>query len=320
MRPHRAPKPILAILSVIALTALACGLFKPLNPGQMVGSGTASGSGVASGPDTSFVSDPAFLYFATSESIERIRLDGSGRQKIFSGEYLEVQDVSPDGKLFLITDSNTNLYVGEAATGRMSRVPSLDRRTSAASFSPDGRTIAAVRHSDFSQKQSQWQDDDTLFLVDTASQQARILPPVTSFYPISIRWGQDGSGVWLGFAFGEGFQWVDLAGETRSALDQPPVPVRENLPPKPECPAKLDTAENGSVLTISDSACSRPLLRVVGRERAVGDLSADFGHYAFSPTCEYVVFNRVNDIWVAQVSSGKSGPLIERADWLFFGE
>jgi dipeptidyl aminopeptidase/acylaminoacyl peptidase len=277
-------------------------------------------------PDVTFVTEKAALIVAAPDGIRRVAIDGTSSTKLF-GTFahrdvpaVTVVDVTPDFKTYLLSDSNTNLYVGDATTGATWEVTQLRKRLSAAAFSPDGRKIAATRHADFDTRQSSWRDDDTVFVIDVATRQVEELPRATANWPTKIQWSADGSALWLTFAWEKGHQWLTLADRTRTdvAGAKPPAPLRADPRSPPVCPQQLVESKQPQ-LSISDdpNKPARVLVRLEGRERGFHDYLADFSHAAMTPACKYVVFEHRNKVWISDLQGAAIGPIVSGA-WLFF--
>lgn len=277
--------------------------------------GTLAGAG----PDTRFASDPARVVVKTERGIEEIGLDGSGQALLFAGSF-RVLDVSPDRAMYLLSDGETNLLVGDRRSGATRRVTALDRRMSAASFSPDGKTIAAVRHADFSLPQASWKDDDSVFLIDTATLAVDTIPPSSDDWPASVRWSTDGKALWLPIHHERPAQWITLASRARTHPGPtPPSPVMAPPFAPPSCPAQLVSGRESTELSVKDTPSDPPrvLVRLVGRKRGFHDYQDDFNHLALAPRCDLALFENERRTWVVDVKSGAFGPLIE-GSWLFF--
>ena len=275
---------------------------------------------VGAGKDVRFVSERATLLVSAVDGIRRVELDGSGSRLIFPGHHA-IEDVSSDFRIFVLSDSETNLLIGDASTGAMRRVPQLDKRASAAGLSPDGTRVAVSRHSDYDLPQSQWKESDAIFLVDVATLAVEEIPGQTNNWPTRIEWAADGSALWLSMAWEKPSQWLTLGDKRRqNGLTSPPADLRvDPRHPKKPCPQTLDTPKWESTVTITDGpgASPRVLARLEGRERGFHDYQADFSKAAMTPACRYVVFEHRSKVWVADAAGGKFGPLVD-GDWLFF--
>jgi dipeptidyl aminopeptidase/acylaminoacyl peptidase len=299
------------------------------SPGQVVGRQ----------PDLHFVTEKATLFFAAGGGIERIDIDGTDRRVVFPRHDetgVHFLDVSPDFRTFLLEDSSTDLLVGDVATGSVRHVAALANRTSTARFSPDGRRIAAARHSDYHRSGSK--EDDTLYLVDTATLATQKIAQVTANWPTTIRWAADGSGLWVEMAWNAPPQWVTLADSHRHhGLTSAPVPIQDlRRPKRATCTERavsdgrqttlrmVPVTEDGGGSELDAPDAGRVIVELQGRERGFHDYQPDFYDPMLSPGCSYVVFGMRGDIWVADATAtsaanGAAAPLVAGgASALFF--
>jgi hypothetical protein len=286
-------------------------------------SGCPTGApGVLSGAvnDARFVSERATLVYAAKDGLRRISLDGTSSQLIFAGA-AAVLDVTPDFQTFVLTDSDTNLLIGHASTGRLTAVRPLAGRLSSAALSPDGKRIAASRHADFSLPQAQWVDDDGIFLVDIETGLVTTIAPSGHDWPTKVAWAADGQALWLSMAFEKPSQWLTLADRSRDAgLTRPPAPLREDPRAPAKCAQTFDGPTRDPVLRIIDQpgAAPRTIARLVGRKRGFHDYSPDFDDVRLSPQCRYALFHfHDRRTWIVDVRGGPIGPVADGCP-LFF--
>jgi hypothetical protein len=300
----------LHIALVLLAAGAAPGCWCAGSPGVLAGAGT----------DARFVSERSILVASTSRGLERMALDGSGARVLFTGHH-SVLDTSPDFRTYLLSDSETNLLIGDATTGAMRSVPAVAKRVTAAALSPDGKRVAAVRHADFSLPQSSWTDDDSVFLIDVATLATTVIPPSTKHWPGSVEWSDDGSALWITMNHGNPPQWLTLAdGKRHTGHASPPAALHGHTRVRsPKCPQTLVADKWSTELSIVDApgAPPRVLVRLVGRKRGFHDYQADFFDPVLSPACKYVLFGHKRNIWVADAKTGALGPLVE-GDLLFF--
>jgi len=278
-------------------------------------------------PNAAFVTEQTELYISAPDGIRRISLDGTRSTKVFAKlphadvPKVTVVDLSLDHKRWLLSDSDTNLWIGDAATGNTVEIKELHHRMSAAAISPDGKMIAATRHSDYSGFGNK-PNDDAIYLIDIATRKVDVIPAQTHDWPVKIEWSSDGSALWLTMAWEQGFQWVTLADRARTSHphgNPPPVqkPLRDNPKQSPVCPQQLVHSEDPELRIVEDpQKPARVLVRIEGRERGFHDHLPDFSHEAMTPSCKYVVFEHAQKIWVSDLS-GVVAP-IASGDWLFF--
>jgi hypothetical protein len=298
--------PVGGALIVLVLVALACSL-DTANPGVIANAEA----------DTRFVGEPSQLIFHSPQGIERVRLDGGDRKMLFPDPGLHVEDVSSDWSMFLLGNPDTELMIGDLSSGNLRKVVQLDRRAGDAVFSPDGNTIAATWHADFSKPQAEWKDDDTIFLIDVDTLAIKILPPSRTEQPLSIRWSADGFYLWaiMPPEVGVG-QWISPADGKRQEMKDPLGPLHSPFV-EPDCPGKLEIIDEGTAIRLTDETGDRILVSEEGRQRGLHDYLDDFRHVSFTPSCSAVIFDRFGEIWVVEIESGRAGVLVE-GDWLFF--
>ena len=306
--PHRSILllPVWGAIFSLVFAALACSL-DTSNPGVITNAEA----------DTRYVGESSQLIFHSSQGIERIRLDGGDRKMLFPDPGLHIEDVSSDWSMFLIGNPDTELMIGDVSSGKLRKIVQLDQRAGDAVFSPDGSTIAATWHADFSLPQAEWKDDDTIYLIDVDTLAIKILPPTRTEQPLSIRWSADGFSLWVVMPPDVGVdQWITLVDGKRQEVNDPIGPLHSPFV-EPDCPGKLEVIDDGTAIRLSDETGDHILVREEGRERGFHDYLDDFRHVSFTPSCSAVIFDRFGEIWVVEIESGRAGVLAE-GDWLFF--
>ena len=299
----------LGLAAIVTLASTGSGCFCAGSPGVLVGAGR----------DARFVTERAEMLIAAGDGIRRIAIDGSGSRLLFRGP-VSIQDVGADFRTFVLSDSDTNLLIGDAATGGLVPVPELAGRLSSAALSPDGARIAASRHSDFSLPQSRWVDDDAIFVVDVATLAVTTIPASSNDWPTKVAWSADGKALWLTMAFGKPSQWLTLAdGARKSGLAAPPEGLRTDPRARSKCQQSLEADRWKPELRITDDSGAPPrvLARLEGRERGFHDYQPDFSNAMLSPACRYALFHYDRRIWAVDVRGGPLGPVAE-GDVLFF--
>jgi dipeptidyl aminopeptidase/acylaminoacyl peptidase len=294
----------------LALLALALAL-------ALASCGGSRGTILNAEPNTKFVTEKAPLYYYGGDGLHQVDLDGSGDRVVFSTTTgLNIMDLSDDMRVFAWTDSDTNAYLGDVASGSVRRIPAVDRRASQVAFSPDGRTLAVSRHSDFSLPQAQWTDDDTLYFVDVATLAVTTLAPVSAHWPTRLRWTADGKWLELGMAFEKPTEWVSM--ETHAHSPAPagtPEMWRSRWHRRSTtCQARLEAEQWGTEVRILEPGKpARALVTEVGRERGFHDYRPDFHEPMFTPGCANVIFDFNGVLWLASVETGRNGPLVHGA-------
>lgn len=281
-------------------------------------------------PDASFVTEKSAMTVRTSAGIERVMLDGSGRTTVFarpSGKssvgtphQWHVQAISPDFSVWALGNSDTEIFVGDYATGTTRQVTAVGNRASAAAFSPDNKRLALGRHSDFSVSGSK--DDDTLYIVDVATLATVTLAPATDHWPSTITWSDDGKALWVTMNHGQPSQWVTLpdpAKGTKESRDlglsapKGKLAPRSPLSQQVACGGKTVVAERWEpeVRVVDTADAGTVVARLDGRKRGFHDYLPDFSEVTWSPGCGYVIFSYDNRLWAVPAGGGNPGPIIE---------
>lgn len=299
---------VLAILLTVSITCmiLACG----------------GSPGVISDPiepSATFVEEEGWLYAQSAAGAERMRLDGSERELLWRAAY-HAETAMADGSLFVLGDSQTNLYL--YAPGRDARprqIHALDGRASAVALSPDGATLAASRHADYSAPQTQWSEseDDAIYLIDTSSGEVEVLPARREGWILQLRWPEPetltmsfrpkAGGVLdapytLDLASGElsegGWEGID-----RSWRHERAVCGGEQLGADDQGiylePAGTTRAGEGR----------RYLIHLKGKKRGFHDYLPPFSLYTFTPSCAHLLFIYEDTLYIHQLATHKTAAL-----------
>jgi len=303
-----------ALLLMLVLSLFGCGAC-----------GGSPGTLAAARPDATFVKEAGAMFVMTQAGIERVAFDGSARKVVFArpgtmssvGTSMQwhVLDISADFATWVLGDDDTNVFVGDMATGAVREVKAAARRASGATLSPDGKRLAIARHSDFSVKGAK--DDDTLYVVDVASLATTTLGPTTDHWPSKITWSADAKALWVEMNFGTPSQWVTLpdpqggAAEKReSGLSAPPAALG---PPSPlrrpvACKKGVEADRWEPVVRVLDPPAA-PLVvaHIDGRKRGFHDYVPDFSEVTWTPSCGYVMFAYEGSVWAVK-GDGSVGP------------
>jgi len=286
----------------------------------------APGHIVESRADTKFVSERSPLVVHTVRGIERLAIDGSERKVMFARRPESgwgVLDVAPDFGAFLLQTSDTELFVGDVATGAVRAVPAPGHRVSTARFSPDGKRFAVARHSDY--KIQGGKEDDTIYIVDTATLATEEIAPATESWPSHLRWAVDSSGIWVEMNWSAAPQWISLPDKVRhQGMAKQPIPLDDVRRPRPTaCPQRAVSGKWDSTIRVLEPADDpdgggRVVVELRGRKRGFHDYQADFHGPTFTPSCGYVVFGFHGAVWIADARGGAAAPLLDGAEALFF--
>jgi len=251
-----------------------------------------------------------------ADGLCRVGLDGANLQILVPRPY-HILDISDDGSWLLLGDPDTNLYIARGDGSDIRDIPQLAGRVGDAEFSPDGTTVAAVRHADFSRPQHKWVDDDELFLVDVETAAVTSIGKTVDDMVVNLRWTPDGRRVFLDMMdTPDQLVTVDTGQRSYGA-----APTNLRVSPafdRPTyCPTTGDQlqeigfgADEGLTL-VSASGEERTLISISGRERGFHDHMPTVSTYYFTDTCEYVVFDLHESVWVVDVATGQVGPITE---------
>jgi len=304
--------------------------------------GCAGSSGVIldARPSPSFVTERAFFYGIGAKGIERASIDGTERKLVFASPPeggLHVIDTTADQRMFLIGNSNTDLLVGDVATGVMRPVDVVKNRMSTASFSPDGKRFAVARHSDYSVPQGTSKEDDTIWIVDTATLAATEIPKSSESWPARIDWAEDQSGLHVRMNWEGTPQWISLPDMVRHPGVANP-PAKMVLPPRnprPTCPVTPVTARWGTTIRLVATSAldggsphretaqdlekmqGTTVVTLEGRKRGFHDYMDDFYEVTMTPACNYVLFQHEGGVWIADAKGGATA-ITYPGGFLFF--
>ncbi|HSD88979.1 MAG TPA: hypothetical protein VLB44_15735 [Kofleriaceae bacterium] len=263
-------------------------------------------------PLADFVTDKDPMLVDTGGGgLVRIRLDGSERQPIAPAKYHLIAKTS-DGGVLAFEDSDTNLYILDRSSTTPRRVPELDHRTGEAALRPDGAVLAATKHADFSQPQSQWHDteDDTVYLVDTKTLAVDVIPKARFELVTRLMWAPDGRSIYQGM-FGFDTLQLDLATRTRTKVEWP---ANFAVQARDRCGGahiEMRGWKGDQGFDVVDAkGSSRHVVTIEGRSRGFHDYLATIDSAAFTRSCKYIVFTYEHSVWVADVATGTVGHLI----------
>lgn len=247
----------------------------------------------------------------------RVALDGSSVTLLFDPSYYLI-DMTDDGTRVLLGDQDTNLFVANSDGTDIRRIQTLDDRTGDAAFSPDGSQIAAVRHADFSLPQRKWVDDDAVFLIDVATLQYQVIPKSADELVTGLHWEASGQAVQLRL-FSHRSHRVLLPGGQRTPLPAFATPLRAqpNWDRPTVCPATGDQivekgwqGDEGLEITTS-TGNTTDLVVITGRERGGHDHMPTIDNPYFTPSCDHVVFDFGESVWVVDRATGEVGPITQ---------
>jgi hypothetical protein len=268
--------------------------------------------------DLSFVDDDQVIFYSpgvNSQGAVRINIDGTDQVE-YVPDTVRIRDVTADGALWVLGDSNNQLYTIQSPGEEPRRVEFFDGRVSSTSISPDHQTIAVTLHADYSLPQEQQANsvDDTVYLVDADTHEVEIIDNWTDKWVHSIFWLDDGRSLYLELENQENYI-LDLDTAERTQVDGRPDEINDRIPPSPTtCEAmgaELTSGDAGIELYYPDEGRTEELVGIEGRERGFHDYFATIDQLFFTQSCNSVVFVYDRAIWVVDVESKIVGHLAD---------
>jgi hypothetical protein len=284
--------------------------------------GCASKPGTIKGamPDARFVESPErrFAYSEQDKSWSIIGLDGRTHRQLFTGVY-SIEDISNDGKTFVLSNSHTDLFIATERGRVIREVPEFHGRLGVAAITPDGKHVALTRHADFDLPQSQWVEDDSVYLLDTQTLESR---QVAKY----IHRNQGAFGIaWLDdehvriSLFSGPYQKINTkTGEVEIFTEEDPLKTSNRwlaiTRERKDCGVKIQKrgwgADEGLDIVLKDNTSKR-LVIVEGRKRGFHDYQNTISVGTFTKDCRYLTFGFGGRLWVVEVDTGKVGPVTQ---------
>lgn len=280
-------------------------------------------------PDTSFVesSEQRYLFSEELGGWVVIGLNGRIHRRLFAVE-LHIEDVSADGQTFVLRNTNTDLFIATNGGRTIRAVPEFQGLLGAVGISPDGRLVAATKHADFDLPQSQWVDDERLYLIDVTSLQVSEVGRfvvISGHTPFNLAWLDDHR-VLLWLAGGD--QQIDVRTGEREVL---PSGWDQLHGSQRWLTAHEDRAGCGMEIRVPDASNGiggidivRPgegptrLVVIEGARPPHPHESSDgIDDVKFTRDCKYVTFNFHLSLWVAEIASGRVGPILQSRHMTF---
>lgn len=291
----------LSLLSLVfTLLAVGCGG----SPGTLANPLESSAS---------FVSEQDWLYVLDPQSgIYRMQLNGTQSELIVPSGY-SIQTQRGDGQLFVLGDSNTNLFIFDRSSmDTPHRVTELDNRASAVALSPDGMRVAASRHADFDLPQSEWDstEDDTLYIIDLTTLEVEVLPPTRGGWVLSMRWNDPDRILLLwrppGAVSDEALE-LDLSTGARTPATWTWGPIGPTQA-STECGGRKLIADDTGIASTNGSSTTQHIT-LEGRERGFHDYQESFSPVLFTPSCAYLIFGFQKNLYIHELATGKTAKL-----------
>lgn len=281
-------------------------------------------------PDTSFVESPEqrYLFSEARGGWLMIGLNGRIHRRLFDVEY-HIEDISSDGQTFVLRNTDTDLFIARDGGGEIREVPEFRGLLGEAGLSPDGRFVAATKHPDFHQPQSQWVEDDRLYLIDATSLRIREVGrfDVTGgVSPFNVAWPDDRT-VRLGFYYGP-YQQFDMRTGGREVFprDQDPLHRSRRWMAAHEDPADCgleirvpDLREGkGGIDVVRPGEPPRRLVEIAGaRPPHPHEYGDSISNPSFTRDCRYITFSFHSELWVVEIASGRVGPILPDRHMVF---
>src|SRR5690554_1901930 len=261
--------------------------------------------------DLSFVADDDLVYVHHQGGLDQIRVNGTDAQEVYASGY-SYQDVAPDLSFWVLGDSETNLYLLDAPGQAPQRIAELNGRASAVAIRPDSGLIAATRHADFDLPQSQYRDDDAIYLIEPSTLEVTILPATSDEWLFQLFWSKDGTKL-----YGAGHDHTYRIDPATNARERIEVIPHDDIVRRP---LTRDTCEVNGERLISDDegidllypdGTTEDLVTIQGRERGFHDYQSTVSSVSFTRSCDYAVFTFDGSVWVVEVATKIVGKLRE---------
>ena len=182
--------------------------------------------------------DDAAVYVRNSSGLFRVRIDGT-REEQLAGPRYAVKAMSADGMVFVLSDSDTNLFVLHLGHDNVPREnKAFAKRLGGVAISPDGELYAASRHADYDQPQAQWSktENDRVEVFDAVTDERVLdIPATGNTHPAMLWWSNDGERIYVNTF--SAWEVIDVATGERSSLDQRPDDIFANLSRPTVCDA-----------------------------------------------------------------------------------
>ena len=284
--------------------------------------GCASKPGIIKGamPSARFVEIPEriYAYSKKDNSWSIIGLDGKTHRQLFTGAY-SIEDISSDGQTFVLSNSHTDLFIGTERGRVIREVPEFHGRLGVAAITPDGKHVALTRHADFDFPQSQWVEDDSVYLLETQTLEYK---EVAKY----VRKNQGAFGiVWLDDEhirinlFSGPYQKINTkTGEVQIFTEEDPLNTSNRwltiTGERKDCEVKIQKrgwgADEGLDIVLKDNTSKR-LIIVEGRKRGFHDYQNTISVGTFTKDCRYLTFEFEGGKWIVEVDTGKVGPITQ---------
>lgn len=296
----------------------------------LAGCGGPPGYIVNALPDTSFVESPEQRYLFSEEQGGwlMIGLNGQIHRRLFGVEY-HIKDISSDGQTLVLRNTDTDLFIARDGGREIREVPEFRGRLGNVGLSPDGRFVAATKHADYRQPQSEWVDDERLYLIDAATLRVR---EVGRFEvpdgrpPLNLVWPDDHH-VLLTFFSGRGEQ-IDVRTGDREVfpdgLDRLHRSQRWMAFPEDRAGCGMEIrvpdlrAGKGGIDVVRPGEPPRRLVKIEGalppHPHRLGD---GISNPSFTRDCRYITFDFHSELWVAEIASGRVGPILPDRHFVF---
>lgn len=280
-------------------------------------------------PDASFVTVDHSLNVHTLEGqLVEMTLMGERGDMVTHTPY-HIMAATPDGGLLVLGNSNTDLFMStRGASDSLHEVKAVHGRASGVAISPDGRTVAVSLHSDYNKptKMGPEHTDDTIYLVDVATRDVRVLPATRKGWAMMLFWGEPGEIMMYWREPGNRLSDRGLALNVHTQARTPAewgggdqnMARSWHMAPK-ECDG-VTLGQDELGLYTGDRQDPKYLVSIKGRKRGFHDHFDTIPSYHFAGDCNHVVFVHAQKVYVHQRSSGRTAYLGEGAETWYFPE
>ena len=237
------------------------------------------------------------------------------------------RSVSDDLSTWVVIDDNSRLYLLTDGDTTPSPVQDLDFRVIGGHLSPDDQTIAVAGPQRQTDPPADDQKKDNAFhLVDVDSLDIQeYKAPVDKDLNVTwVRWSRDGESIYYLLNPGETAMRLDLDTGDRTEVDSwqsisdDVAPGMQQRPTRcPHRPGKRVETTRGEHdgLVIDRGGRAEELVTIEGYNPGRGAVARDLIEFHFfSPSCEYVIYGYNLSVWIAEVSSGAVGKLMDGDD------
>ena len=284
----------------------------------LVGCGQGS-AGEISNPQAAsldFVESEDLIFVATGEGLVQIRVNGEDRELVHSDEYSRL-DVAANHSVWALESHGGyggNLYLRYEESRELIRIPELDERIFAAAVNADGSRVAASRWADPRLEPEERVYDDNIYLIDTETHQVEILAAESDRLITYLRWNRDGTTLYAGLTG----KYVQIDTETGERVEIDAHPGDEEIYSlrfeRKKCEESGDELvhqQGGEGIDVLRADGERERLLEIPRRQGGSPSVSLVNDYFFTESCQEVVFDFGGKVWVIDVESKVTAPLLD---------